>query len=379
MHYRLISPLILIGLPWIITLILYILKGTDNLVDLDASLAGIFLLMLLFFFLASKIPLLLLPKYQRIVLGKADVDTIRLGAAIKCLALLWFLGSALDIGYSGGLPLLWALTGDAKNYTDFGIPSFHGLINSFYFALMGCLYLRFKLTGDRRYLFYSVLFGLWPIFMLGRGIMLTVIVQLGIIQIFYSGISVRKIFNLAAFALLVVVLFGLLGDFRGTENPFQGIVSPGYEDVFELLPSGFLWVYIYITSPLSNLAYNYADLVPVGEFYYNSVNLFPSFLRPEELDRADNFMFVNEALNVSTIFASSHSDFGMAGDVVLLLLLSLWAGFWFRRVTVCSAYILPYSLLGVVLFFSVFYNLFLLYPYLFSTVLLGVVARYVRN
>lgn len=368
----------LMGLPWIITLILYGLKGTDNLVDLDLSLTVIFLLMLALFFLASSVPLLLLPKRQ-IDIRNTDVNSVRLESVIKWLVLLWVFGSALDIGYSGGLPLVWAFTGSAKNYTDFGIPSFHGLINSFYFALMGCLFLRFKLTGDRRYLAYSVIFCFWPVIMLGRGIMLTVIVQLAIIQIFYSGISFRKLFSLVSFAVVVIVFFGLLGDLRGSENPFQGIVSAGYEEIFEMLPSGFLWVYIYITSPLSNLAYNYADLVPVGEFYYSSVNLFPTFLRPEELDRADNFLFVNEALNVSTIFASSHSDFGMAGDVVLLLMLSIWTGFWFRRVASCSAYILPYSLVGVVLFFSVFYNLFLLYPYLFSTILLGVIARYVKN
>lgn len=369
----------LIGLPWIIALTLYALKGTDNLVDLGPSLVVIFLLMVVFFFLASAIPLFFLSKLQRDTIKKADVNPIRLELAIKWLMSLWIFGSALDIGYSGGLPLVWAFTGSDKNYTDFGIPSFHGLINSFYFALMGCLFLRFKLTGDRRYLAYSVIFFSWPIFMLGRGIMLTVIVQLGIIQIFYSGISFKKILSLAGFAMFVVVLFGLLGDLRGSENPFQGIVSAGYEEIFEILPSGFLWVYIYITSPLSNLAYNYVDLTPVWDFYYSSVNLFPTFLRPEELDRADNFQFVNEALNVSTIFASSHSDFGMAGDVVILLMLSIWTSFWFRLLTSCSVYILPYSLVGVVLFFSIFYNLFLLYPYLFSTVLLGVVAKYVKN
>lgn len=379
MHYRVVSPLMLIGLPWAITLGLYALKATDNLVDLGSSLTEIFLLMLVLFFVASSIPLLLSPKLQRADLEKTNVNPVKLVMAIRWLMMVWILGSVLDIVSSGGLPLFWAMAGSSKDYTDFGIPSFHGLINSFYFSLMGCLFLNFKLTGDRRYLLYSLLFGLWPIFMLGRGIMLTVIVQLGVIQIFYSGLSLKKIFSLAGFSLLVIVIFGLLGDLRGTENPFQGIVSDGYEGIFQLLPSGFLWVYIYITSPLSNLAYNYVDLVPVGDFYYNSVNLFPTFLRPEELDRADNFMFVNEALNVSTIFASSHSDFGMAGDVVLLVLLSLWTGFWFRRLTVCGAYILPYSLVGVVLFFSVFYNLFLLYPYLFSTVLLGVIAKYVRT
>lgn len=137
--------------------------------------------------------------------------------------------------------------------------------------------------------------------------------------------------------------------------------------------------YVYITSPLANLAFNYESLKPVWQLYFSKVNLFPSFLRPENLDRADNFTFINESLNVSTIFASSHSDFGFLGNLIVILLLALWSAYWFKKLTLSDAYILPYSMVGVVLFFSIFYNLFLLYPYLFATILLGFVSKFVKN
>ena len=82
---------------------------------------------------------------------------------------------------------------------------------------------------------------------------------------------------------------------------------------------------------------------------------------------------------MSTIFASSHSDFGAMGDFVLISILALWAGFWFKNMFTSIAYILPYSLVGSILFFSIFYNLFLLYPYIFATILLGLVAKFINR
>lgn len=378
-YYRIISPLALIGFPWSITLFLYQFKFTDNLVSLDSGLVLTFLLMSLFFVLATVIPLNRSQATVQKSADKLDFNLNKMRSALRLLAIIWFCGSILDIWYSGGLPIIWALTGNEKNYTDFGIPSFHGLVNSVYFALMGTVFLSFKHTRNKQYLLYSSVLFLWPILMLGRGIMLSVAVQLCIISVFYSGIRLRKILFLICLSLLAIIMFGFLGDLRGSENPFFGIVNDEYKKSFEALPSGFLWVYIYITSPLSNLAYNYSTLTPGWEFYYSSVNLFPTFLRPSSLDRADSFIFVNEGLNVSTIFASSHSDFGIAGDIIIILMLAFWTGFWFRQLNKNIAYILPYSLVGVVLFFSIFYNLFLLYPYLFSTVLLGAIAKYIKN
>ena len=199
-----------------------------------------------FVFFTSTISLTFSFKTKVYASRKMDTDIFKLTKAIRWLFLIWSIGSIIEIIHSSGVPLLWAFTGSSKNYTDFGIASFHGLINSVYLSLMGCLYLKSKVTGERRYLTYTLIVGCWPIFMLGRGIMLTVIIQLLIIQFFYSGITSKKLFSMASLAIIVTILFGILGDIRGTENPFQGIVSTSYEQIFTALPSGFLWVYIYL-------------------------------------------------------------------------------------------------------------------------------------
>jgi oligosaccharide repeat unit polymerase len=381
MNYFAISPVSLFFLPWTIVLILYSFGATENLVDLPTSLIALLIYIFLIFSLVTFLSYINYRDIRRLKSTWAyePRSISRLKKAINIQFILWFVGTIFEIYKSGGLPIFWAILGDSKNYTDFGIPSFHGLMNGIYFSLLACLYYYYKVTNDKRFLFYTLLMLTWPIFMLGRGIMLTVLVQMGIIYIFFVKIKIKTFIYLILFGFFVVIGFGVIGNARGHANPFSYLVARDYEHLFETLPNGFLWFYIYMTSPLSNLAYNFNTLNPVWDFYYSSVNLFPSFLRPANLDRADAFRFVDVNLNVSTIFASSHSDFGVIGNFILITILALWAAFWFKNMRASIVYILPYSLVGVILFFSVFYNLFLLYPYLFATILLGLVAKFINR
>lgn len=380
MKYFIISPAVLMTIPWCIVLILYSFHMTENLVLLPLSLIALLVFAICLFSASSIFSYFSILKSERFQKNMVEkIDGNKLMFLIKLQSILWVLGTLFEIFYSKGVPLLWVILGDSRNYTDFGIPSFHGLMNAFYFSLVSCLFLMYKLTGRYGYLFGVVLFGFWPILMLGRGIILTVVVQLVIIQIFYSEIQLKKMMILGLIAIFVVLGFGFIGDVRGLVNPFSHLVASKYELMFDILPSGFLWIYVYITSPLSNLAFNFDSINPVWSLYFSKVNLFPSIFRPEGLERADNFLFVEDSLNVSTIFSSSHSDFGFWGDVGILILLAVWSGYWFRRLKFSDTYILPYSMVGTVMFFSIFYNLFLLYPYIFSTILLGLVAKFVKT
>ena len=381
MNYLVISPISLFFVPWAIVLTFYSFSATENLVELPTSLIVLLNFIFLIFSLVTALVYISYRDERKLIstLAYEPSSTRRLRKTINIQLTIWFIGTIFEIFKSGGLPIFWAIFDDPRNYTDFGIPSFHGLMNGIYFSLFACLYYYYMVTKDKRFLLYTLIMLSWPIFMLGRGIMLTALVQMGIIYIFFVRIEIKTFVFLIIFSLLIVIGFGVIGNTRGDSSPFFYLVAGDYEYIFYLLPDGFLWFYIYMTSPLSNLAYNFNTLNPVWDFYYSSVNLFPSFLRPAILDRADAFAFVDDNLNVSTIFASSHSDFGAMGDFVLISILALWAGFWFKNMFTSIAYILPYSLVGSILFFSIFYNLFLLYPYIFATILLGLVAKFINR
>lgn len=364
-----VSPLVMLSTPWLIVSMLYLIDATTNLVPIPSAVTvlftSVFIVLLISQFLTMQ------KKSTSVVL----ISTESLKFQLKWILVVWIIGSVLEILFSGGLPIFWALQGSEKDYTNFGLPSVHGLMNGLYFALTGGLAFIYYADKSKRVLLLLALMLCWPVLMLGRGILLTALIQVMVLYLFFNGLSRKVVFKVILFALATIVLFGIIGDMRGVENPFRYLVTESYVSIFEKLPAGFLWVYIYITSPLSNYAFNAGILEPSMSFEHSTVNLYPTLLRPEGLVRADSFDFVDPSLNVSTIFASSHSDFGYLGDVAIIFLLLAWSFYWFYKLKKSVYYILPYAMVCCVLIFSVFYNLFLLYPYLFSTVLQGFIAK----
>ncbi len=357
---------------WGIDIYLYSLQLTTNIIEIPNNVTTL-LFATLFILLITQFISDLFTRKNKYVL--TEEQKIRLNFHIKRMTAVWLFGSLIDIIFSGGLPIVWAIQGSSKDYTDFGVHSFHGIMNGIYFFLTGGLSIKLFIDRDKNTMLFFILLLLWPILMLGRGILLTALAQHAIIYIFFSGLSILKIGKILLTSTITIIFFGLLGDIRGTENPFFYLINEQYREIFDSIPTGFLWIYIYITSPLSNYAFNADSIDPTWSFTYSIVNLFPSFLRPTNLDSADAFEFVDKSLNVSTIFASSHSDFGYYGDLTLILILIIWAYFWYIKLKQSVFYILPYSIVCCVMIFSVFYNLFFLYPYLFSTILQGFLAH----
>ena len=357
--------------PWVFVLLLYSLRATTNWVPIPNQVTGLFItvaagMLLIQAFISSL--------KRTPINGCRSLNFFILNKYIRYIGLLWILSTIFEIAYSGGLPLIWAFNGSDKDYTNFGIPSLHGVLNGLYFFLIGGIAINYLMQPTTYTKWYLIALICWPVLMLGRGILLTSLIQLLILYLFIRGMKLTVFAKAIAVGLIAVVGFGIIGDIRGRESPFRYLVAEQYKTTFEALPSGFLWIYVYATSPLANYVFNAGTVQPVGQFAYSSVNLVPSLLRTDALERADNFEFVDQSLNVSTIFASSHSDFGYLGDAFLSCLLIAYSFYWYTKLLSSPIYILPYSMICAVLIFSTFYNLFLLYPYLFSTIVQAFIA-----
>lgn len=364
-----VSPMIMLAIPWSITLVLYSLAATRNIERLPWSVMLLFSVTLMFLVFINKLYCIRKEKifFRSVSFKNLDKYIFRVG-------MIWFLGTIFEIMHARGLPVIWSILGSSKNYTDFGIGSLHGLLNALYFFLVASVSLKYFHRKSKKRLLLLLLVLMWPILMLGRGIFLTAVLQVLTIYLFTNGLTLKVLFRTLIIVLMVVVIFGFIGDIRGPyKNPFLYLTTDTSRIVFEVLPSGFLWVYMYLTSPLSNYGYNATYYEPAWELNYSLVNIVPSAFR-SDLGASHNFEFIDNSLNVSTMFASSHSDFGFLGDVVLIVLLLSWSFFWFGKLKKSMYYILPYSMVCSVLIMSVFYNLFLLLPYLISTLLQGYIA-----
>ena len=236
-----INPVFVYFAAWGLVLFLYSLGLTSNLVDF--SLVGVTLIvlnmlsiLLAYFFLGGG--------SKRESHNPDDwffLDTVR--RFLKFVLFVWLLGTVAEIAYSGGFPLYWKLVGDTRLYTEFGIPSFHGVMNAFYLqALSMACYLFLKLRRVKFVVLILVLL-CWPISMLGRGILLGGLLQMACVLFLLTKLNTKKVFWLVLGLVLVIVAFGYIGDLRQTANPFSYLVSGQTAEVFAGLPSGFLWFY----------------------------------------------------------------------------------------------------------------------------------------
>lgn len=289
---------------------------------------------------------------------------------VKYLLIIFILISILDIFYSRGVPIIWALTGSSRSYVDFGIPTLHGIANSILFFLASLLTL---LTILKVKDYKSILFALiiYQVLILSRGAIIVMTVQMIAILFFICRMGFLKNIGIIAFLLVFVVAFGMLGDLRQGENPYYGLLTDEWKDVFHSLPSGFLWAYTYATSGLNNLNFNIGLIEPSYTPVYTFSKLVPSviynFFDIEKV--VDTFTFVNAGLNVSTIYSAFYSDFGIL-SFLLVMFIQLVASNKYNLARKGSVYsLLSYVIAYQAIFLSFFIDTFFYIPFLFQFVI----------
>lgn len=364
---QLANPAVIFITVWTITLVLLSLKMTTQIVDVSmlglAMLLGNMAMALFFYFFFAKV------KIRKD--SQFDLANFRLlNKYCKQLFWIWLFGTVLEVAVSGGVPLMWAISGGGfRDYTDFGIPSFHGIMNALYLQCMAGHFILWRVAGKRSSRTWFLLLATWPIFMLGRGIFLSFVMQCLAIFLMTHRVGIKRIATLTVLAFCNILLFGYLGNLRGTSNPFDYLISDRWYSTFEALPSGFLWVYIYVTSGINNIFYNIDTIQPTWSFDKTFFNLVPSFLRGGAGSRADNLVFADQNLNVSTFYASIISDFGALGGFCFASIVIFVAFLCFINARSQQIWgILAYSVLFQVLVFSTFYDMFLLLPTMMQVV-----------
>jgi oligosaccharide repeat unit polymerase len=351
---------------WGLVLVLYSLRLTNQLIDIPFS--GILMVSMGFIsmFIAYGLSSVLIGNKRLEIYNEINV----VKSFAKILLKIWIIGSIFDIFYSGGLPLEWVLKGDySRNYTDFGIPSLHGVLNACYLQSIAIYFYIWLSNKDKKYLILILILLFWPVLMLGRGIFLGAIIQICAIYFMFNKIRLYTFIKIFLSIICIIYLFGFLGDIRNTPNPFDYLINDNYRDLFENIPSGFLWVYIYITSGINNIFYNMNIIDPSFVPNYSLSNLIPSTIkRWLNFDpRNDALIFADDNLNISTNYAGFISDFGPIGAIFCIYVIQQIASYIYIKARNGKLqYIFAYSVIFQVLIFSAFYDMFFLLPTLFQ-------------
>lgn len=296
---------------------------------------------------------------------------------------VWILITIGEIILSGGIPIVWLALGSAKTYRDFGIPSLHGLVNSLLLTISLCRFALFLITSERRHLRVPIFIVFWSVLVVTRNLMLVSLIQFAVLFVRLRPIKTSTVFRLFASFAGVILLFGVIGDYRsGSSDLIRKWAQPA-DSYPDWLPSGLLWGYIYAATPVNNLLHTVDVSPPLNNLLFpnTSSTLFPTVLREiiygEQLGEAESGQLVDAAFNVSTAYIGPYQDFGFIGIALFSMLIAFAClQFWYRN---DLKSVLIYVVLSQCLILSLFWNQFLALPIITQIFWLGFFFRRSRT
>lgn len=237
---------------------------------------------------------------------------------------IWAALIIAEIIYCRGLPILWSITGQQRNYAEFGIPSLHGFVNSLSWYIATKSFIDYLNSKNTRQLYKLVTINLVYILLFARQSIVTEVIQLVTIYIFKRKPKLRK---LVIFLILFLLLFGIIGNYRTGNDHILHTSGVLLKDGSSI-SANLLWTYLYMVTPLANIVNN----INLSSFHtYGGLAL--ASLLPTVVLRTLNIdvygiehYLVRETYNVMTSIYIPYTDFGILGVFAYFAFLGFMGG-----------------------------------------------------
>jgi hypothetical protein len=157
------------------------------------------------------------------------------------------------------------------------------------------------------------------------------IAQMLFLYLYQCKVNLKRIFYLQVAFILIVFIVDILGTAK-TEGGYDisGLAQMN-ERYPSWLPDGFIWIYLYVVTPLNNVGNSLAYLTPTYWPQANMIDLLPNVLKNAiGFDSSSFVVLVDENLNVSSYLESFLSDFGVFTFFVLFIIFFFFAINWIR-------------------------------------------------
>lgn len=326
MNFKYINPFFIYFFAFLVAMGLYYLKISE-MYDYNGGFLPTLLI------LTVAISFLLSMAFRFLFLKKLKADGSRgltkrnqIIIAIACLVC-----ACAEYGYSGRVPIVWLIAGQQFDYREFGIPTFHVLFMSFLTAHSIVSFERIMSKKGKHHWIGFFTGIIYMVSIVSRGNTLFILLPCFLLYLTMSPNKRAKIYILAA-SIFAIIMFGVLGDLRfksqgvTESNPIYEIGAIKQEYIDYGLPSGFTWVYIYVSSPYGNLIdqeqYGYKDR---GDIYDLATYAFiPDFIAKHidgyNTDKYDAPL-LSPLLTVSTGYTFAYSIYGIVGIMLLFIYL----------------------------------------------------------
>lgn len=296
-------------------------------------------------------------------------------------ALLLGLVYIIEIAYSGGLPIIYYFTGIGPTYVEFGIPSIHGFFNSLLLFVSSICFWAFLSFGNKSWIRIALLVSIAvPIIGMHRGSLMILVTQWFFIYIAINLPSPnRKLIYIFFSIILVLTLFGTLGDIRSGSISDRAALQPDYE----WMPSWLLWCYMYFVSPISNFAEISTQTSPIAYGAVSFSGLTPSFIRSLIWAEPPNVIYEmgEKTFNIASYAFTPFVDWGWLGVNCFTFVLLAFSGYFFHSFVFRKTL---FDLIGLIIFLqivsmTIFSNLFFSMVVIFQIFLLFLLKKIFIN
>ncbi|MCS2156065.1 oligosaccharide repeat unit polymerase [Scandinavium sp. H11S7] len=312
----------------------------------------------------------------------------------KSEPLIWFnvcfvvIGFFIDCLPSFHIPLLSIMHGDQYSYTEFGLKTFHvfymGYISAFAVVSFEHYLKNKKLSCFLGFTLPIVV----TLLIVNRGALLLIIFPMVFVYMYQRKASNSLNINFKVFSFILVlvgiVAFGYIGDKRMISSGYtneKAILDIGQADpVFENIPTGFFWVYLYASSPIANLIeQERVGNINRGDFFdFVAGSISPDFISKytnPNISKSFEFDKITPELTVSTGFGRAVVIYGYMGFILLvcwMLLLILtfsWLNRQFHIRSVCA-------ILSSISALMIFDNMFIFSSCIMQLILITILSRF---
>lgn len=363
-----LSPRVLFNLIWLFILGLYQLRLSYWQQDLSSRTLLIFLCCIISFNISSLFFSMF--KINKVRFLKREKNNNQFSNRVFKINIFILILFVIEVIYSKGFPLLWKFTDSTKSYMDFGIPSLHGALSGLIICL-GAYYMLKKSKLKWVYLLFGIL-------ILSRQVIISMILE-GIvfnIKVIQDKLKTINIKKYAFLLLIIIVLFGVFGNFRSGSQRMSNLFRPKPE--YQEIPSSIMWSYSYLTFSISN----FNNLVSITDGGINKGatilnDLLPSIVLKSvniEEEFRSNYL-INSNFTVSTYLADVYVDFGILGIIIMNMIIALLGIYYYKQTRYESndKNNLLYAIFAHNLIFLFFNNMFIYLPIVIQIVYVNLI------
>ncbi len=249
-------------------------------------------------------------------------------AALQRLALWllvgWTVLFVVIVIRSGGIPLWWRIRHQPKSYVDFGVATLSGFANMLRSLILAlCVLLAGRQRNPTALVIAALLIVSSVLEMARANTTYLLLCGLGV-YLMRRRVSAKAIAALALAAVLFVLAFGWTEKNRSPGGS-GGEAILKYPSILNGLPYGVTSVYLYLTTPVSNLYYAEArGIKPLWFPYFSTQLIVPTVVR-DRIYVAHRYPIAlrRDSYNATTFYSPFVADFGVAAAGLLVCLIQL--------------------------------------------------------